>query len=122
MTMDIEKLRQYCLSKPEVTESFPFDDVTLVFKVSNKIFALVDISGDISINLKCNPELAIDLRERYPAVQPGYHMNKTHWNTVIIDGSVSDKLLKEWIEHSYWLVVSQLPKKIRLKIETTIID
>ena len=120
--MDIEKLRQYCLSKPEVTESFPFGDETLVFKVAGKIFALVNLNSDLSINLKCNPELAIDLRERYPAVQPGYHMNKIHWNTVIIDGSVSDKLMHEWIEHSYWLVVSQLPKKIRLKIEITNLD
>jgi predicted DNA-binding protein (MmcQ/YjbR family) len=120
--MDIEKLREFCLSKPEVTESFPFDEETLVFKVSEKIFALANLEGELSINLKCNPELVIELRERYPAVQPGYHMNKTHWNTVIIDGSVPDKLLKEWIDHSYWLIVSQLPKVIRLKIENKILE
>jgi predicted DNA-binding protein (MmcQ/YjbR family) len=120
--MDIEKLRDFCLSKPEVTESFPFDEETLVFKVYGKIFVLTDLTGDLSINIKCDPELAIELRERYPAVQPGYHMNKTHWNTVIIDGSVPEKLLKEWIDHSYWLVVSQLSKKIRLKIENYIAD
>jgi predicted DNA-binding protein (MmcQ/YjbR family) len=120
--MDVEKLREYCLSKTEVTESFPFDEETLVFKVSGKIFALVNLTGDLSINLKCNPELAIELRERYSSVLPGYHMNKNHWNTVIIDDLVPDKLLKEWIDHSYWLVVSQLPKKLRVKIENEMID
>jgi predicted DNA-binding protein (MmcQ/YjbR family) len=115
--MNIEILREFCLAKPEVTESFPFDEETLVFKVCGKMFVLTDLAGDLSINLKCDPELAIELRERYTAVQPGYHMNKTHWNTVIIDGTVPDKLLKEWIDHSYWLVVSQLPKVTRLQIE-----
>lgn len=117
--MDIEKIREYCLSKPETTESFPFGYDTLVFKVSGKMFALLQLEGIISINLKCNPELAIDLREQYTAVQPGYHMNKTHWNTIILDGSIPDKLLKEWIDHSYWLIVSRLSKIIRLKIEKT---
>lgn len=111
--MDIEKLREYCISKKGVTEEFPFGEDTLVFKVGGKMFALTGLNSDLSINLKCNPELAIELRERYPAVQPGYHMNKNHWNTVFIDGSVSDKQVCEWIDHSYNLVVSQLPKKMR---------
>ena len=115
--MNIETLREYCISKSEVSESFPFDEVTLVFKVCGKMFALLNLSGEVSINLKCNPELAIELRDKYSAVIPGYHMNKTHWNTVIIDGSIPDKLIMEWIDHSYWLVVSQLPKILKLKIE-----
>jgi len=118
--MDIEQIREYCLSKLEVTETFPFDEVTLVFKVCGKIFALTSLDADPSINLKCNPELAIDLRERYPAVQPGYHMSKIHWNTVILDGSISDKLIKEWIDHSYWSVVSKLTKVQKLKIEKSL--
>jgi predicted DNA-binding protein (MmcQ/YjbR family) len=115
--MNIESVREYCISKPEVTESFPFDEETLVFKVSGKMFALMNLNGDMSVNLKCNPELALELRDQYDAVQPGYHMNKVHWNTVIIDGSIPDKLIYEWIDHSYWTVVSQLPKKLRTKIE-----
>lgn len=111
--MDIEKLREYCISKKGVTEEFPFGEDTLVFKVGGKMFALTSLDNDLWINLKCDPELAIELRERYPAVQPGYHMNKTHWNTVAIDGSVSDKLVCEWIDHSYNIVVGKLPKKMR---------
>jgi predicted DNA-binding protein (MmcQ/YjbR family) len=115
--MNIEKLRAYCLSKREVTEEFPFDEVTLVFKVTGKIFALTNLDGDFSVNLKCDPELAIELREQYPSVQPGYHMNKMHWNTVFIDGSVSDKILLEWVDHSYNIVLSQFPKKIRERLK-----
>lgn len=80
--MNIEELREYCISKKDVTESFPFDETTLVFKVRGKMFALTDLEGELSINLKCDPDLAIELREKYPAVQPGYHMNKKHWNTI----------------------------------------
>lgn len=119
--MNIETLREYCLAFPNVEESFPFDEVTLVFKVAGKMFALTSLDSELNINLKCNPEKAIELREKYSCVLPGYHMNKTHWNTVIIDGSVSDKLILEWIEHSYWTVVAKLPKMIRLKIEKTIV-
>ncbi len=107
--MNIEEFRDYCLSKKGVNESFPFDDVTLVFKVMGKMFALTDTEDDFTINLKCDPEKAIDLREHYPSVIPGYHMDKKHWNTVIIDGMVPDELLKEWIDDSYNLVVSKLP-------------
>ncbi|MFN8205855.1 MAG: MmcQ/YjbR family DNA-binding protein [Bacteroidales bacterium] len=111
--MDAEEIREYCLAKKGVTESFPFDEVTLVFKVGGKMFALVSLDGDLGINLKCDPELAIELRERYTSVTPGFHMAKSHWNTVQIDGTVSDKLIREWVDHSYDLVKSSLPRKIR---------
>jgi len=109
--MDIVELRDYCISKPNVTESFPFDEDTLVFKVNGKMFALTNLIGDLTINLKCNPEKAIELREMYPAVEPGYHMNKQHWNTIRIDGSISTSLIKEWIDHSYSLVDKRKGKK-----------
>ncbi len=102
--MNIEELREYCISKPEVSESFPFDEDTLVFKVRDKIFVLTSLTPPFSINVKCDPELAVSLRERYSFVIPGYHMNKKHWNTVMIDDAVSDSLLREWIDHSYELV------------------
>jgi predicted DNA-binding protein (MmcQ/YjbR family) len=105
--MDIEALREYCISKKGATESFPFGEETLVFKVTGKIFALVNLDGDLSINLKCDPVLAIDLRERYSAVTPGYHMNKKHWNTVLLDGSVPDKEVFSWIDHSYNLIAGK---------------
>lgn len=103
--MNIEILREYCISKRDVTESFPFGDDTLVFKIKGRIFALVNLEGDLSINLKCDPVLAIELRERYSSVIPGYHMNKKHWNTINIDGSVPDKEIFSWIDHSYNLVL-----------------
>ena len=102
--MNIETLREYCLTKKGVTESFPFGDYTLVFKAGGKIFALVNLDGDLSINLKCDPVRAIDLRERYSSVTPGYHMNKKHWNTVLLNGSVPDREIFIWIDHSYELV------------------
>jgi predicted DNA-binding protein (MmcQ/YjbR family) len=108
--MNIEELRYYCLSLPEVSEHFPFDETTLVFKVNNKMFALTDLEGSLSVNLKCDPEHAIELREQYPAVKPGYHMNKKHWNTVEIDGSISDTILKQWIEMSYGLIAKKKGK------------
>lgn len=105
--MNIESLREYCIKKAGVTESFPFDDETLVFKVKGKIFALVNLEGDLSVNLKCDPSRALELRERYPSVTPGYHMNKKHWNTVMIDGSVNDKEVFSWIDHSYELAAGR---------------
>jgi predicted DNA-binding protein (MmcQ/YjbR family) len=105
--MNIEILREYCISKRNVTESFPFGDDTLVFKTQGRIFALVNLEGELSVNLKCDPVLAIELRERYSSVVPGYHMNKKHWNTVYIDGSVPDKELFPWIDHSYDLVLKK---------------
>jgi predicted DNA-binding protein (MmcQ/YjbR family) len=104
--MDIVTLRDYCISKKGSMETFPFGDDTLVFKVKDKIFALVNLDGDLSINLKCDPSLAIDLRERYSSVTPGYHMNKKHWNTVLLDGSVPDKEVFSWIDHSYGLITT----------------
>ena len=114
--MNIESFREYCLSKAGVTEGFPFDKDTLVFKVLGKMFALTDVEGFESINLKCDPETALQLREIYPAAQPGYHMNKTHWNTVVMDGSVSDDLIYQWIDHSYDLVLKKTPSKLREKL------
>ncbi len=111
--MNIETFRAYCLAKKGVTEEFPFDENTMVMKVMGKMFALADVHRFESINLKADPEKAVEWREQYPAVQPGYHMNKKHWNTVLMDGSVSDKLVREWIDHSYNLVVEGLPKAVR---------
>lgn len=102
--MNVELIREYCISKDRVTESFPFDEETLVFKVDGKMFALMNLTGDLSLNLKCDPGFAIELRERYAAVTPGYHMNKKHWNTVMIDGSIADREIFSWIDHSYDLV------------------
>ncbi len=102
--MNIESLREYCISKKGTTESFPFGVDTLVFKVRGKIFALVNLYGDLSINLKCDPAIAIEIRERYTSVTPGYHMNKKHWNTVLLDGTVPDKEVFSWIDHSYDLI------------------
>jgi predicted DNA-binding protein (MmcQ/YjbR family) len=115
--MNIEDIRRICLSKKGVTESFPFDDDTLVFKVAEKMFCLSNLTPPISINLKCNPERAIELRERYEDVIPGYHMNKKHWNTVKLDGTLKKSQIKEWINHSYDLVVDGLPKKTRENIK-----
>ena len=114
--MDIEEIRAYCLTKNGTEESFPFDNTTLVVKVGGKIFILISLEGDISMNLKCDPEKAIELRESNPAIIPGWHMNKKHWNTVIMDGSVSKKLILEMIDHSYDLIYQSLPGKQRLEV------
>jgi predicted DNA-binding protein (MmcQ/YjbR family) len=111
--MDIETLRDYCLEKKGVEESFPFGEDTLVFKVSGKIFLLTGLNDTQSFNVKCDPELAISLREQHPEVLPGYHMNKKHWNTVKLKGSLTEQQLKDMIDHSYELVVSGLPQKDR---------
>lgn len=115
--MNIEEIRIYCLSKAGVTESFPFDEVTLVFKVKNKMFALLSLDDAHGISLKCDPERAIELREKYPAIIPGYHLNKQLWNTIQIDASISEKLIKELIDHSYDLIVASLPKKLKQELE-----
>lgn len=110
--MNFEQIREYCLSKPGVTEGFPFNDTSLVFKVGGKMFALLDLSEDSrGISLKCDPEHAIELREHYSEVTPAYHFNKQHWNGVNLKGSLSDDQIKAWIDHSYELVRSSLPKK-----------
>ncbi|MDZ7879733.1 MAG: MmcQ/YjbR family DNA-binding protein [Saprospiraceae bacterium] len=110
--MDIEALRLYCLSKKAVTEGLPFGETTLVFKVVDKIFALTSLDTEgCRVNLKCDPERAIDLREQHPDhILAGYHMNKKHWNTVICDEGLNDGLIRELIDHSYDLVVKSLPK------------
>lgn len=115
--MNIEQFRNYCLAKAGVTEEFPFGEETLVFKVMGKMFALADVTLFESINLKCDPEQAVQLREQYPAVIPGYHMNKKHWNTVVMDGSLADKLVKTWIDNSYNLVVDSLPAKTKAALK-----
>src|SRR4030042_3152599 len=102
--MNIETIREYCLSKNAVIESFPFGDDTLVFKVNGRIFVLANLEGDLTINLKCDPTVAIELRERYTSVIPGYHMNKKHWNTILLDGLIPDKEIHTWIDYSYDLV------------------
>lgn len=103
--MNIEEIREYCISKEEVSEGFPFDDVTLVFKVTNKMFAILSLDENPSrISLKCIPERALELREKYDSIIPGYHLSKTHWNTISLDGSVPDNLIRELIDLSYKLV------------------
>jgi predicted DNA-binding protein (MmcQ/YjbR family) len=111
--MNIESLRDYCLLKPGVTETFPFGEDTLVFKLADKIFLLCGLDNPDRFNVKCDPERAVSLREEYEEVQPGYHMNKTHWNTVFMNGRLSDALLKEMIDHSYDLILKSLPKNKR---------
>jgi len=106
--MNIETLREYCLSKRGVEESLPFGPDTLVYRVNRKIFLITGLDRrPLQFNVKCDPEKAIELREEYACVQPGWHMNKKHWNTIIIDGSVSSKQLKEWIDWSYDLVAGK---------------
>lgn len=114
--MNIEELREYCLSLPQVTEDMPFDDETLVFKVGGKMFCFAALEGDLKMNLKCDPDEAIEIRETFPAVTPGFHMNKKYWNTVLIDGSISDSMLKVWILKSYKLVVAKLTKAERIRL------
>lgn len=115
--MNIEELREYCISKKGVTECFPFDEVTLVFKVMGKMFALTNLDGPTTINLKCDPDRAIELREQYPDILPGYHMNKVHWNTVNVQGSLSNQMITELIDHSYDLVVKSLTRKLREELQ-----
>lgn len=111
--MNVEEYRDYCIKKPGVTEGFPFDKTTLVFKVMGKMFALSGIENFVSINLKCIPELAIELREEYYSIKPGWHMNKKHWNTVDVNGDANDKKIFELIDLSYDLVVKTLTKKLK---------
>jgi predicted DNA-binding protein (MmcQ/YjbR family) len=116
--MHLDELREYCINKKGVEEGFPFGGDTLVFKVMGKIFLLSGIdSQPVQFNAKCDPEKAIELRENYPCVLPGYHMNKQHWNTIICDGFVSDNQIQEWIDDSYNLVASSLTKKLKSELE-----
>lgn len=118
--MNLETYYEYCLSKKGVTEHFPFDEDTLVFKVGGKMFALSSLlqweKGSPSMNLKCDPERAQELRAEYDAIQPGFHMSKVHWNTIAVNQDVSTALLKELIDHSYDLVFKSLTKKIQTEI------
>jgi predicted DNA-binding protein (MmcQ/YjbR family) len=112
--MHVEKIRDYCLSKNKVEEGLPFGEDTLVFKVGGKIFLLLSLeSTPLQFNVKCAPDLAIQLREQYSCVLPGYHMNKQHWNTILCDGRAPERLILGWIDHSYDLVRNSLPKKMR---------
>lgn len=121
--MTITDLYTICSAYQGATESFPFDEDTLVFKVGGKIFLLTGLSGwengNPSINLKCDPERALDLRERYTAVEPGFHMNKKHWNTVFVHQDLPLRELKKLIDHSYELVFSQLSKKMQEEINNS---
>ena len=118
--MDIQQFYEFCLSKKGVTEHFPFDEETLVFKVGGKMFCLTSLKewekGTPSLNLKCDPERAEELRAEYEAIIPGWHMSKIHWNTVAFNSDVSDKMMRELINHSYELVFSSLTKKIQAEI------
>ena len=110
--MDLENIREYCLSKPDAEETLPFGPDTLVYKINGKAFLLMGLDReDLRFNVKCDPDLAEELRAAYPCVLPGYHMNKKHWNTIVVDGSVPWRQLKEWIDHSYDLVVAPKKKK-----------
>ncbi|MBS1527392.1 MAG: MmcQ/YjbR family DNA-binding protein [Bacteroidetes bacterium] len=116
--MSIEEIRDYCLAKPGVTEDLPFGEDTLVFRVGDKLFLLTSISTGTQFNVKCDPERAAELRERFSEVRPGYHMNKKHWNTVHTNGSLSRKQILEMIDHSYELVFKSLPKKVQEEIRS----
>lgn len=112
--MNIEEIREYCISKPGVTEGFPFNDTALVFKVAGKMFALLDLSEEArGITLKCDPGLALELREQYPGVTPAWHFNKKHWNGINLSGNISDNDIRNWIDHSYGIVVESLPESKR---------
>jgi predicted DNA-binding protein (MmcQ/YjbR family) len=115
--MNIEEYRNFCLALPGVTEGFPFGPETIVFKVMNKMFALTNIETYDFVNLKCDPERAIMLREEYDGISPGWHMNKVHWNSVKTSADVDDELLKELIRHSYELIVESLPKKSKEELK-----
>ena len=118
--MDFRTLRALCVAKPGVTEEFPFDETTLVFKVRGKMFALTDTEAlPLRVNLKCDPDRAVQLRDRHPEVQPGYHMNKTHWNTVDLEGDLSDEQIQEMIDHSYALVVRGLPRRLQEELRAS---
>ncbi len=112
--MDIEQFRAYALSKPGTSEDFPFDEVTLCLRVVGKIFAITGLDREVfAVNLKCDPEYAIELREQHPEVQPGWHMNNKHWNTIDFTGNLDDKMLRSFIDHSYDMVVKKLKKAER---------
>ena len=114
--MNLEDIRSHCLSKAGTTEEFPFDSQTLVFKVLGKAFLLTNIDQPDSINVKCEPELAIELREKYNTITPGYHMNKKHWNTIVLKGNYNRQEILGWIDHSYERVCAGLPVKMKAQL------
>ncbi len=114
--MDIEKIQKYCLSKKGSTESFPFDETTAVYKVMSKMFCLLNLDIPHSINVKCDPAKAIELREEYNQIKPGYHMNKVHWNTIELQGKATDDEIYSWIDDSYNLIVAKLKKTEKEKL------
>lgn len=115
--MTLADFREHCLTKPGTTEETPFGPTTLVFKVMGKLFALTDLDDFGSVNLKCDPENAVDLRERHSYVLPGYHMNKQHWNTVEIGTGATDAQVRQWTDDSYYLVCASLPKKLQAELD-----
>jgi predicted DNA-binding protein (MmcQ/YjbR family) len=115
--MTLDHFREYCLSFKGTTEQLPFDENTLVFKVMGKMFALTNLLNFEFVNLKCNPEKAIEFREDFMEVLPAYHMNKKHWNSVRVDGDLSDKKIEQWVTDSYNLVVANMPKKLKVELD-----
>ena len=116
--MNVETIHEYCMSKPGTTEEFPFDEVTLVFKVMGKAYLFTGLDQEeCRLNLKCDPERAIELREEYEDIIPGYHMNKKHWNSVYTERGLSNEFILELIDHSYDLVVAKLPKTLKLALK-----
>ena len=111
--MNIEDLREYCLSLPQVTEDFPFDETTLVFRIGGKIFAMIDLERTEWFVLKCNPDYALELRDRHPEIAPAWHMNKKHWNQLNLFGLLPDSLIRSLIRHSYNEVIKKMPRKLK---------
>jgi len=115
--MNLESFREYCLAKAGVEETFPFGEDTLVFKVMGKMFALTGLNSTVfTINLKCDPERSIELREQHDEIKPGYHMNKVHWNTIDCESALEERLIWELVDHCYELVVKSLPKKLQAEL------
>lgn len=115
--MNIESVREYCLSLPHATEDFPFDETTLAFRIGGRIFAMIDLERTEWFVLKCNPDMAIELREKYAEISPAWHMNKRHWNQINLFGYLSEELICSLIRHSYSLVVQKLPKALRISLK-----
>ena len=115
--MNIESVREYCLSLPHATEDFPFDETTLAFRIGGRIFAMIDLERTEWFVLKCNPDMAIELREKYAEISPAWHMNKRHWNQINLFGYLSEELICSLIRHSYSLVVQKLPKALRISFD-----
>lgn len=119
--MDIESVREYCLSLPLATEDFPFDETTLAFRIGGRIFAMLDLDRTEWFVLKCEPDYAIELRDRYPEITGAWHMNKKHWNQLLLEGNITDDLVKSLIRHSYNEVVKKIPRRTREELYITLI-